>query len=390
MSVLGETTQTKKKWRSSIAITEKVLVITEIWPNDDTSLYRTMKVVFITIVCIVFNLTVIDELKMLAIRQDYKTLSMHLSTFGLYIGFSVKIILFQFTKHGPLKNMLDSMDSPIFHAYPPEMQKHQDNCIRVSNLIGKFFVYLVGGTILFYLNKPFYSSYPLPITFSHPLTTTTFYLLLTLQCVCSFYLIMIGICFDMLVMGLANVATAQLDMLIEEITTFTPTSIETLEKEEHRFIKRCAERHNAIISYVNSIEDVFTYIFLAQCVVSVTCICNGLFQLTHVAPVFSIHFYYNCIFTFNVLFEIGICCWFATLMTNKGNDVADACYNYNWLHSSSATRKLLLIMLCRSQKPLFITVGKIIQLSIGSFLSVLKTAYSYYALMQHLYDKTSQ
>ncbi|ERL85572.1 hypothetical protein D910_02991 [Dendroctonus ponderosae] len=88
-----------------------------------------------------------------------------------------------------------------------------------------------------------------------------------------------------------------------------------------------------------------------------------------IAPVFSIHFYYNCIFTFNVLFEIGICCWFATLMTNKGNDVADACYNYNWLHSSSATRKLLLIMLCRSQKPLFITVGKIIQLSIGSFLS---------------------
>ncbi|XP_066152165.1 putative odorant receptor 92a isoform X2 [Euwallacea fornicatus] len=378
----------KRKWRDSIAVSEKILTITEIWPSEESTLTQKLKILFFFVMCLIFDLTLLDELKNLLLRQDYETLAMHLSTFGLYIGYTIKIIIFQFRKKAPMQSLLQSIK--LFDEYFMEMELYKTKCIKTSNGLALFYVCCVAASIGLYLNKPFFTKYNLPVTFSHELNTYTFYGLLVLQSFCNYYLVMIGIAFDMIIIGLINIATAQLDILRESILNFKPKNPTNLQEEEHEFFSKCASRHEAVVKFISEAEDVFTFIFLTQSLASVTSICNGMFQLAHTGKMFSVEFYFNCAFTFDVLFELGICCWFGTLLTIKSVEVGDACYHYDWLNSPSHTRKLLLMIILRSQRPMYITAGKIIRLSMGSYLSVLKTAYSYFALMQSLYDKVKQ
>ncbi|KAL1491473.1 hypothetical protein ABEB36_012068 [Hypothenemus hampei] len=369
-----------------------MLTITEIWPTQQNSLIRTIKITFFFICCIIFDVTLFDELQNLLELQDYQALAMHLSTFSLYIGFSIKIILFQFTKIEPMGSMLRSIEDPIFDEYPPALEKYKTKCVRISNGVALFYFSSVAISILVYLLKPLYTEYTLPITFSHELSFVTHYALYFLQSFCCYYLVMIGISYDLIVIGLINIATTQLDILREQITNFKPEhqSEKLMEDEEYKFFSRCIQKHEAILKYVGETEDVFTLIFLAQCLITIFAFCNGLFQLAHNGELFSIEFYFNCSFTFDVLFEMGVPCWFATLLTNKSVEVSDACYNYNWLHSSTKVKKLLLIIQCRGQRPLYITAGKITHLSLQAYLQVLKSGYSYFALMQTLYQQKNQ
>ncbi|XP_060535468.1 odorant receptor Or2-like isoform X2 [Cylas formicarius] len=191
----------------------------------------------------------------------------------------------------------------------------------------------------------------------------------------------------MLNISLINVASAQLDILGETVSSFLFKRHPNFEEMEKVHLIKCAKKHVAVIRFVDQIEEVFTYICMTRCLSSIVSICNGVFQLTHTGNLYSVAFLFNIAFVFDVLFEIGIYCWFAGLLTIKSLAVADACYNYNWLLSSENNKKLLLIVLTRSQKPLFTTAGKFARLSMASFLSVLKTAYSYFALMQSLYER---
>ncbi|XP_050293710.1 odorant receptor Or2-like [Anthonomus grandis grandis] len=384
-SVKGEK-KTRIPWRKAIATTETVLKITGIWPQEVKSYWSSIRLfVFITL-SLIFDITIIVELRNLMRTQDYEALSTHLSTFGLYIGYSIKILIFQFKKKNFL-NMLSIIDLPIFEDYPPRMEKYKTDCISMSNGIANFYISCVAISVFMYLNKPLYTDASLPISFSYDLNSLTYVLILALQCFGNYYLVMIGISFDMIIIGLINIATAQLDILGDTIVGFRAKNFKCIKEEEHAFFKQCVKRHQTIIRFVNETENIFTFIFLTQCLSSVTSICNGAFQLTHTGKLWSIHFIFNCAFAFDVLFEIGICCWFAGLLTIKSLEVADACYNYTWLNSPASTKKLLLIILMRSQRPLYITAGKYARLSMTSFLMVLKTAYSYFALMQSLYDK---
>ncbi|CAG9759550.1 unnamed protein product [Ceutorhynchus assimilis] len=380
-----KTVKFHKSWRKSISATEAILKLTGVWP-DKNSISRWIKIVTFTLIAGIFDISIIMELRNLLKTQDYEALSTHLSTFGLYIGYTVKTIIFQFKKKA-FKEMIESIDQPLFEDYQPEMEPNKDECIRVSNGISKFYISCVAASIFLYLNKPLYTDLPLPISFSYELNTVTFILVLIMQCFSCYYLVMIGISFDMIIVGLINIATAQLDILGEAIMSFQPKNPNPLEEEEQAFLIKCARKHQAVIRFVGQIENVFTFIFLVQCLASVTSICNGAFQLTHAKELLSIQALFNFAFMFDVLFEIGTICWFAGLLTLKSVEISDACYNYNWLNSSTRTKRMLLIILLRSQRPMYVTAGTFIRLSMSSFLTVIKTAYSYFALMQSLYDK---
>nr|QXE93212.1 odorant receptor 31 [Eucryptorrhynchus scrobiculatus] len=372
-------------WRSSISITEKLMTLAAIWPMEKTTIFQGIKIVIFGVAVVLFNVSSVVELRNLLMKGDYEVLSTHLPTFGPYLGYLSKIIIFLF-KRREFRKMLEIMESPIFEDYSPEMQKYKDKCIVVSNKIATFYSSCVGASVFLYLAKPLYTEFNLPMNFSYKLSLGPYLLVLAWQCFSSYYLVMTGVCFGLITLGLMNVATAQLDILSKTITSFKPKNMTLSEKEEQCFLRKCAKKHQTIISFVAEIENVFSFLFLAQCLASVASICNGAFQLTHTEDILSIRFLFNCAFAFDVLFEIGICFWFGNLLTIKSLQVSDACFNYEWVNSSTSTKKILLIILTQSQRPLYLTVGRFARLSMTSYLMILKTAYSYFALMQSLYD----
>lgn len=89
----------------------------------------------------------------------------------------------------------------------------------------------------------------------------------------------------------------------------------------------------------------------------------------------------------------------------QSSAIKNSCYEGGWLDSDIITRRFLCIISERSNKFLFLTAGKFSILSLQSFTSVslisnkftliyifvifqvIKTSYSYFALLQTLYSK---
>lgn len=104
--------------------------------------------------------------------------------------------------------------------------------------------------------------------------------------------------------------------------------------------------------------------------------------------------------------------------TFKSTTIQDSCYLSDWINFDTKVRKTLFIIMERSKRPVYLTAGKFANLSLDSFksvskptmlttvditssqfcfkicilimilhLQILKSAYSYFALMQTLYRK---
>ncbi|XP_049817792.1 odorant receptor 94a-like [Aethina tumida] len=141
-----------------------------------------------------------------------------------------------------------------------------------------------------------------------------------------------------------------------------------------------------IISFVSSIEKVFTQIFLVQYLTSIIVICNIGFQLVHV-HIQSIQFVNMCFYFMAMIVQLSIYCWNGNEIILKSTATRDACYNSNWIKCGSSIRKMLFIISERSKRPLYLSAGKFSKLSLATFTSVINSSYSYFTLMQRMDSK---
>ncbi|XP_001850048.2 odorant receptor 94a [Culex quinquefasciatus] len=115
--------------------------------------------------------------------------------------------------------------------------------------------------------------------------------------------------------------------------------------------------------------------------VAVTCfvlfvvsIVDDLFLLAMMAFVLNYHVF--LIFSFSVL---------GSELMDASTSVAEAIYNIKWYNRSISEQRCLQFMIYRSQNAIFITAGKFFKLTRATFMVAMKTAFSYFTIMQQLY-----
>ncbi|KAG5324175.1 OR67A protein, partial [Acromyrmex heyeri] len=82
----------------------------------------------------------------------------------------------------------------------------------------------------------------------------------------------------------------------------------------------------------------------------------------------------------NVLFEN----WQGQKIVDSSEKVFKSAYNTKWYNMPVAARKLLIMIMMRSEKPSALKVGKIIVLSYVTFNAVLRLSSSYFMLLRSL------
>ncbi|XP_025073083.1 odorant receptor 82a-like isoform X2 [Pogonomyrmex barbatus] len=152
-------------------------------------------------------------------------------------------------------------------------------------------------------------------------------------------------------------------------------------------IKDLIRRHRKIITLANDIEDLFSSIALMQLLWNTLIICCSGFMIIlalnmkkGIAILIKSTLLYAC-----KTLEVFVFCYAGEFLSSKSKSISDAIYESLWYKLVPSNSRVLLFIMMRSQKRLTITAGKIVDLTLEGFMSVMKASASYMSVLHAMY-----
>ncbi|XP_015127536.1 odorant receptor Or1 isoform X2 [Diachasma alloeum] len=168
-----------------------------------------------------------------------------------------------------------------------------------------------------------------------------------------------------------------------------PVIIPQISQEDMKArVSTCVEFALAIERFANEIKDIFQAGILVQFIASCLIVCASLFALTILPPksfqFFSLAQYLAC-----MLIQIFLYCWRGNEVSLKFSDLADAIYTCDWTSCDERFRRSMDIIMSRSQKPVILLIGGLFSLSVETFISILKSAYSFFMFFKEVQNMSN-
>ncbi|XP_011065195.1 PREDICTED: odorant receptor 82a-like [Acromyrmex echinatior] len=146
-------------------------------------------------------------------------------------------------------------------------------------------------------------------------------------------------------------------------------------------------RHRKIITLSNDIETLFSFIALLQLLWNtlIICFCGFMIILT-LSSNKGIMVLIKSMFLYTVkTLEVFVFCYAGEFLSSKSKSISDAIYESLWYNMIPSDSRILLLIMVRSQKRLTITAGKIFDLTLEGFMSVMKASASYMSVLHAMY-----
>ncbi|XP_071643459.1 odorant receptor 4-like isoform X2 [Temnothorax longispinosus] len=148
-------------------------------------------------------------------------------------------------------------------------------------------------------------------------------------------------------------------------------------------VQKIIKKHQEIIIFSEHIEDLYSYIAMVLFVTDTLIICC--LGFTIVAAIGRPDAFNNIIKTLLFYFlmnsEAFIFCFAGEYLSAKSKSIGDAAYDSLWYESDSKDSRIILFLIMRSQNQLTITIGKIMNLSLDRFGSIIKASASYISVL---------
>ncbi|GAB1863051.1 Odorant receptor [Camponotus japonicus] len=178
--------------------------------------------------------------------------------------------------------------------------------------------------------------------------------------------------------------SGQIDILRERL--MKAFSKNTVDSEEIT-IQSLLSKHQQIIVFSECIENLFTYIaFIILLSDTIIICCLGYVIVTSLdMPNVAAILVKSVVFYITINIEAFIYCLSGEYLSAKSTMIGNAAYDSLWYNFSSKKSRIILFVIIRSQKRLTITSGKIMDLSLERFTSVIKASASYLSLLLAMY-----
>ncbi|XP_034670973.1 putative odorant receptor 19b [Drosophila subobscura] len=150
-------------------------------------------------------------------------------------------------------------------------------------------------------------------------------------------------------------------------------------------LRRCINDHQLIMNLFQSLEHSFSMSCFLQFFSTASAQCAICFFLIFVR--IGIMRSVNMIFLFlTFTFQTLLLCYSAELVCHEGESLMRAVYDCNWLDQSVEFRRMIILMLARSQKPMIMRAGVIVPVQMKTFRMVCKGAYSMLTLLNEMHN----
>ncbi|KAK2576114.1 hypothetical protein KPH14_007447 [Odynerus spinipes] len=189
---------------------------------------------------------------------------------------------------------------------------------------------------------------------------------------------MLHIALDTLICGFLVQICCQIKILENRLTKIT--------NERRTIVKLCIRHHESIYNFAATVNHKFQFIIFIQFFISTSIVCFTLYQLTKF-PAFSLDLLKTVLYMGCVLTQIYLYCWYGNLVTLKSQDIVNQIFDINWPELSVDIQKSLLIMMKRTVTPITFNCLNIVLVNLECFVSVLKTSYSAYNILQQTQDQ---
>ncbi|KAJ3645572.1 hypothetical protein Zmor_007875 [Zophobas morio] len=219
---------------------------------------------------------------------------------------------------------------------------------------------------------PFLAWYPYDYKIS-PLYEVTYFF----QVISVSYLTLVHLNVDHLMYTFNVYTKCQFDILCDNLRNFTKIS-----SDFNNGLKVCVLHHKKILSFVEDCKF-FSGIFVFHLIISGISIGITMFQLTLVVP-FTSEFYSLVSYGMAITAQIFMYCWYGNEVESSSNLVSYAAFESDWIELPHHVKKNLLVFIINVIKPIKISAFDVFYLSVETFMTILNTAWSYFALLYQL------
>ncbi|TMW40377.1 hypothetical protein DOY81_014543, partial [Sarcophaga bullata] len=177
---------------------------------------------------------------------------------------------------------------------------------------------------------------------------------------------------------LAGVAFLSADLLL--VTSITQLSMhfncmakeleqyvadERHEREDLQFLGRIIKQHINCLELSDHVNTIFSFSLLLNFLTASLTICFIGFQVTTSSLEVIIMY---CIFLLASMLQVFIVCYYGDELMTVSVKIGDAVYNHNWFNASLRYKKMLVLIIQRSQKPCSITPPTFAAVSFESYM----------------------
>ncbi|RLZ02204.1 Odorant receptor 39 [Cephus cinctus] len=240
---------------------------------------------------------------------------------------------------------------------------------------------------------------PIPLWYPFNVTNTPAFELITLQQTVG----VISGCFhnvamDTLITGLITVACCQFELLKTNIITIgsnvnhefckishneiNVTNVEDNENKVWQEMRKCIAHNNKIIEFSKEIQSLFgTAIFLqflANCVI----ICLTTFNMSQTTVFVPSEILGTVAYTCCMVYQIFIYCWHGNELWLQSESVLRMSFTSNWWEHNRRYKKALQMVMLRASRPVILTAGKLLKLSLETFVAILRVSYSLFTVLK--------
>ncbi|KAG6455257.1 hypothetical protein O3G_MSEX009110 [Manduca sexta] len=195
---------------------------------------------------------------------------------------------------------------------------------------------------------------------------------------------------DSFIAGLILMAITQLKVLNAKFTNF---NLEKRHKKRRILIQdkiqimrlnRYLKHYDCVLRYCATIQDILSVTMFVQFGMASAIMCVVMCGL--LLPSTTETFVFMVTYLFAMMMQIFVPAWLGTQLSHESCGLVFAAYNCEWIPRSMSFKRSIMIFVERANNPIQLTGLKMFPLSLATFTSIMKTAYSFFTLFRNLQD----
>ncbi|XP_023309827.1 odorant receptor Or2-like [Anoplophora glabripennis] len=148
------------------------------------------------------------------------------------------------------------------------------------------------------------------------------------------------------------------------------------EEASYITLRECILKHQEIIEYINEYNLIMKNIMVLDFLLSSVELASGVLTLL-VTEMTLPNTIYSSQLAFSLFLRVLVYYWYANEIMVHGSEIGMALCNSNWYEESERVQKMMVIMLMRCNRELYLEIGPFAAMTLRTFLGVLKATYSY-------------
>ncbi|NP_001091790.1 candidate olfactory receptor [Bombyx mori] len=148
-----------------------------------------------------------------------------------------------------------------------------------------------------------------------------------------------------------------------------------------RLFHDCLKHYQKIVDTTSSLQSIFSSAILIQFGIGAWILCMAAYKIVNLS-VLSIEFASMILFISCILTELFLYCYYGNEVSTESDRLVTSIYSMEWVGARLGFQRGLLVLLERARRPVRPAAGLVIPLSLQTFLKIIKSSYTFYAVLR--------